>query len=103
MDFIILLKMITIFTGIHTKAAIAHMAFQMMLVIGIMKNISVIIGFTMKYMMVNAIGNKKTDMSKHVGFLGRSVVIGFQENYKIPFSPHPSGMRSERNRFSHSL
>ena len=34
---------------------------------------------------------------------GRSVIIGFCTTHKIPFIPHPYGMRSERNGFSHGL
>ena len=36
-------------------------------------------------------------------FEGRSVIIGFCTTHKIPFIPHPYGMRSERNGFSHGL
>ena len=34
---------------------------------------------------------------------GRSVVIEFRRTNKISFSPHPYGMRSVRNGFSHDL
>ena len=36
-------------------------------------------------------------------FEGRSVIIGFCTTHKIPFIPHPYGMRSERTGFSHGL